>query len=115
MGEAREGGREVSGWLSVWEGTVGLTRRFNRRSAKASSAVGAQRVPLQKQPDGMDVSQLLPLLLLMLLLLLSGCLPKVSPLYMFGPWQKGSGFDSGLKIGVSSSVCVRVCVRVCVL
>lgn len=112
----REGGRRVGGR----EGTVGLTRRFNRRSAKTRSAVRAQRplhsqrgVPLQNQPDRMDVRQLLPLLLL----LLSGCLPKVSHLYMFAPERKGSGFDSGPTVPTNMQRsealpgCVCVCVR----
>lgn len=71
------------------EGTDGLTRSFSRRSVKTRSAVGAQRllqsqpgVALGHQPGRMDVSRLLPLLLP---LLLGGCLPKVSQLYMFAP------------------------------
>lgn len=93
--------REAGGWVVGREGTIELTRRFNRRSAKARSAVRAQRllqsqrgVPLQTQPVRMDGSQLLSLLLL-----LSGRLPKVSHLYMFVPQQKqGSGFDCGLTV-----------------
>lgn len=60
-------------------------RKGEERSPSAASPVNARQlqsqrgVQLQTQADSMDVSRLLPLLLL------SGCLPKVSQLYIFAP------------------------------